>query len=243
MASRQPDFLFRANRLLASLARDEYARLRDHLEPVKLAKGSTLFEVGDEVRHAYFLNGGMVSLLAVTAADAITQVAMVGGEGVVGVPSILRIRVMPYRVIVQLPCSAARIKAAALDAEFRRGGALADALLRYIHTLITQITQSAVCNRHHTIEKRLCRWLLISRDRAQSDLLPLTQESLAHMLGAQRPGVTAAAIALQDGGMISYRRGMIRIVNREGLAALSCECYQTVSEDIALFLTPKLHSR
>ena len=237
MTLRQQDiFPSAGNRLLASLPPPEYARLRNHLEPVHLPKSKVLFEVGDTVRRAYFLNSGMVSLLATTSEATDAQVAMIGSEGLVGVPAFLRCNVMPYRVTVQLPASALRIKAAALDAEFWRGGALTDALLRYLCMLVTQITQSAVCNRYHTIENRLCRWLLISQDRANSNVLPLTKETLAHMLGAQRTSVTAAASALQRAKVITYRRGEIRILDRERLAALSCECYEVISNEIARFL-------
>lgn len=225
-----------ANRLLASLPPPEYTRLRAVLEPVRLAKGVVLYDVGDSVRYAYFLNSGMVSLLAAADAHAVVQVAMVGNEGIVGIPAFLRVNVMPYRVTVQLPTDALRIRASVLSAEVNRCGALTDALLRYLHMLVTQITQSAVCNRYHTIEERLCRWLLLSRDRARSDMLPLTQETLAYMLGVQRTGVTAAAGALQHAGLIGYRRGKIRILDERGLAANACECYRVVSEELTQFV-------
>lgn len=237
MISRREDINFQIeNRLLASLPQAEYARLRALLEPVRLAKGSIIYEVGDSVRYAYFLTGGMVSLLAVTSDDQVAQVAMVGNEGMVGVPAFLRVNVMPYRVTVQLSATALRIKAAALAAEVNRCGALTDTLLRFLHMLLTQMAQTAVCNRYHRIEARLCRWLLISHDRADANLLPLTQQTLAHMLGVQRTGVTAVAGALQRAGLIHYRRGQIRILNHAGLEAAACECYQVIREELAQFL-------
>jgi CRP-like cAMP-binding protein len=227
---------FAANRLLASLPPPDYARLRAALEPVRLAKGFVLYEVGDPVRYAYFLTSGMVSLLATTGEHAAVQVAMVGNEGIVGIPAFLRVNAMPYRVTVQLPTTALRLRASVLNAEVNSCGALTDALLRYLHMLVTQITQSAVCNRYHTIEARLCRWLLLSSDRAHSDILPLTQETLANMLGVQRTGVTAAAGALQRARLINYRRGKIRILDARGLKGTACECYRVVSEELAQFM-------
>jgi CRP-like cAMP-binding protein len=227
---------FGANRLLAGLPSPDYTRLRAVLEPVRLAKGVVLYDVGESVRYAYFLTGGMVSLLGATESSALVQVAMVGDEGVVGIPAFLRVNVMPYRVTVQLPTTALRIRASVLSAEVNSCGSLTDALLRYLHMLVTQITQSAVCNRYHTIEERLCRWLLLSRDRARSDVLPLTQETLAHMLGVQRTGVTAAAGALQRKGLLSYRRGKIRLLDERGIKVTACECYRVVSEGIAQFM-------
>lgn len=233
---REDAHFFAANRLLASLPSHDYTRVRAGLEPVRLAKGLVLYDVGDSVRYAYFLTGGMVSLLATAGAHATVQVAMVGNEGIVGIPAFLRVNVMPYRVTVQLPTTALRVRASVLSAEVNTCGALTDALLRYLHMLVTQITQSAVCNRYHTIEERLCRWLLLSRDRAHSDVLPLTQETLANMLGVQRTGVSAAAGALQRAKLIGYRRGRIRILDDRGLKATACECYGVVSEGLARFV-------
>lgn len=236
MSSREVTYPFTENRILSRLPRADYERLRARLDPVRLPQGRILFEEGEVPRHAYFLAGGMASLLAATADGSTVQVAMVGGEGAVGVPALLGAGFMPYRVVMQLPGTALRIGVAALGAEFNRGAQLHDLLLRYLHTLITQITQSALCNRYHTIEERLCRWLLISRDRALSDLLPLTQESLAHMLGVQRTGVTAAAVALQRKGLIGYRRGRIRLLDWRGLEEASCECYGVITRGIEQYL-------
>jgi CRP-like cAMP-binding protein len=235
MSSCENSRLFTANRLLDCLSRAEYERLRPLLEPVRLRPGKVLYEVGDSVRYAYFLTSGMVSLLAATTDDDTVQIAMVGNEGLIGIPALLRNPVMPYRSLAQLPTTALRISAPTLSAQFERSSELQGVLLRYLHTLITQITQSALCNRYHTIEARLCRWLLISHDRMHSDMLPLTQEALAHMLGSQRTGVTAAAGVLQHAGLISYRRGKIRLLKRRELEAAACECYRIVSEQLAQF--------
>lgn len=236
MSSQKDASPFADNRILSRLPRADYERLRPRLEPVRLPRGRILFDEGDSPLHAYFLTGGMASLLATTADGDTVQVSMAGWEGVVGVPALLGAGLMPYRVVVQLPATAKRISAAALRAEFNRGGSLHELLLRYLHTLITQITQSALCNRYHTIEQRLCRWLLISRDRARSDTLELTQESLAHMLGSQRTGVAGAAAALQRRGLISYRRGRIKLLDVRGLEETSCECYGVISRVIEEYL-------
>jgi CRP-like cAMP-binding protein len=236
MASPKDIHPFNDNRLLASLPQDEYARLRPLLDPIRLPQGKVLYEAGDTVRHAYFLTSGMASLLATTADDTTVQVAMVGNEGLVGLPALVSPNFMPYRIVVQLPALALRLKASAFSVEFKRGGHLQEIILRYLLTLLTQITQSALCNRYHTIEERLCRWLLISRDRAQADQFALTQESLAYMLGAQRTGVTATASGLQRAGLISYRRGKIRLLDSKGLESASCECYRVISTQLAEFL-------
>src|ERR1041384_72112 len=163
---------FAANRLLARLSPADYQRLRPLFKPIRLTKGQILYDVGEPVNYAYFLTSGMVSLLAVTDEDLIVQVGMVGNEGMVGVPALFRTNIMPYRVTLQLPATALRINSVALNAEFNRNVALTDLLLRYLHTLVTQITQPPICHHYHTLEQRLCRWLLISRDRAHSDVLP-----------------------------------------------------------------------
>lgn len=236
MSRLESTYPFAENRLLSRLPRADYERLRPHLEPVRLPRGRVIYEAGEPVGHAYFLTGGMASMLVATADDDTVQVAMAGSEGAVGLPAVLGINVMPYQVMMQLKGSALRISASALGAEFGRGGALHDALLRYLHTLIAQITQSALCNRYHTIEQRLCRWLLISSERARSDLLELTQEALAHMLGSQRTGVTAAAATLRRMALIRYRHGRIQLLDRLGLEARSCECYGVIMQELEQYL-------
>lgn len=224
------------NRVLASLPHEEYERLRPYLEPVRLAPGKILYGAGDIVRHAYFPKGGMVSLLSMTEDGRTIEVGMIGCEGVAGIPVVLRVNRSPYQVMVQLPTGAARIKGETLRREFNRGGKLQDLLLRYTHTLLTQVAQSAACNRFHTVEERLCRWLLISRDRVQTDTLQLTQEFLSHMLGVPRTSVTMIAGSLQRDGLIRYSRGKITILDPGGLETASCECYRVVREEIGHFL-------
>ena len=225
------------NRLLSALPHEEYARLQPHLEFVHLSKRRALYEAGDLIRHAYFLNSGMGSLLALTQGGASVEIAMVGNEGMLGLPVVLRARSTPYRIMVQIPGDAFRIKADAIRVEFKRGGKLQDLLLSYTHALITQISQSAVCNRFHTMEKRLCRWLLIAHDRVDGDTFHLTQEIISYMMGTPRTGVTMAAGALQDAGLIAYKRGKITIIDRSGLEEAACECYRIVAESLEHFLT------
>lgn len=227
---------FARNRILSALHRREYANLFAQLEPARLARGRTLYEFGAPVRHAYFLTGGMVSLLSIAQNGATTEVSMVGSEGLLGVPIILGVDAAPYRVTVQLPGTALRLGAEALRREFHRGGQLQALVLRYIHLLILQISQSASCNRFHTIEQRLCRWLLISRDRLDSDRIDLTQEALSHMLGAPRPRVTLAVGALKRVGLIRHTRGSIVILDGPRLEAASCECYKVVKGGISHLL-------
>jgi CRP-like cAMP-binding protein len=224
------------NRLLAALPRKEYERLSPHLELVRLTPGKILYSAGDVVRHAYFPKGGMVSLLSTTESGRTIEVGMIGNEGMTGIPIILRSRVAAYQVIVQLAGNALRIKGEALRAEFDRGGRLQDLLLRYAHALLMQVAQSAACNRFHTVEERLCRWLLVSHDRVQTDTIHLTQEFLSYMLGVPRTSVTQFAVALQKEGVIKYTRGRINILDRTRLEANSCECYRLVREGLREFL-------
>jgi CRP-like cAMP-binding protein len=238
MSSGKPLAQHTSNLLLSALSPEEQTRLSLHLEPVMLPKGKTLYEIGERVTHAYFITSGMASLLSMTGEGETVQVAMVGNEGVVGVPAILRIQTSPYRIHVQIPCTAFRVKAAVLNAEFLRGGNLQESLLRYLHALLTHVTQSAICNRYHSVEQRLCRWLLMTSDNSTTESLTLTQVSLADMIGAQRTGVTMTATALQRRGLINYQRGKIRILNRPAMESVSCECYQIIREQLRTFLVP-----
>ena len=224
------------NRLLASLPREEYDRLIPEMETVKLPQGRLLYEASGVIRHSYFLKGGMASILALTENGSAVEVGMVGNEGVVGLPAILRADIMPYRVIMQLPANAVRVRVSVLRAEFNRGGKFQDQTLRYANTLLSQLSQSAACNRFHTMEARLCRWLLVSRDRVHTDTINLTQEFLSHMIGAARPRVTTVAGKLQRAGLIRYNRGKIQIIDRAGLAASACECYNIVRQQIDHYL-------
>lgn len=227
---------FSQNRILADLPREEQEPLRPYRETVRLAKGQVLYNAEGFIRHLYFPMGGMISLLSTTRDGACIEVGMIGNEGVAGLPALLGINTAPYRVIVQIPGNAIRVRADALKRVFDNGGRLRDLLLKYTHTLLLQIAQSAACNRFHTVEERLCRWLLISHDRVNSDTIHLTQEFLAFMLGVPRTSVTAVAGKLQQAGLIRYSRGKIVITDRARMEAASCECYDVIREDIRLFL-------
>ena len=228
------------NKLLAALPANEYERLSPHLESVHLPKGKIIYHAGDEVRNAYFINEGQASLLSITREGATIEVAMVGNEGMIGIPSILRSHRMPYEVMVQLPVKTAlRVRAGVIREEFNRCGKLQDLLLRYTQVLLSQITQSAVCNRFHSSEQRLARWLLISNDIAKSGTFFLTHEFLSHMLGTTRTGVTMAAGALQHKDLIRYSRGKMTILDRDGLEDASCECYEVIKEELDTFIERK----
>ena len=224
------------NRLLAVLPRPEYERLSPYLELVRLTPGRILYDVGDTVHYAYFPKDGMISLLSITEDGRTIEVGMVGNEGMTGIPIILRCNVAPYRVMVQFAGKALRLREDALKAEMSRSKPFQELLLCYTHALLSQIAQSAACNRFHTVEARLCRWLLVSRDRLLTDTLPLTQEFLSHMLGVPRTSVTAVARALQERKLIKYSRGKIVILNRAGIESHSCECYRIVRSEIEHFL-------
>lgn len=233
--SKTPDNPF-TNRLLAALPREEYKRLSPHLEPVRLTPGQILYNAGEIVRHAYFPMGGMICLLSTTEDGRTIEVGMIGSEGMAGIAAVLKANSAPYHIMVQLAANALRIRENRLREEFCRGGHLQDLLLRYTHTILTQIAQSAACNRFHTVVERLCRWLLVSRDRVQTDTLHLTQEFLSQMLGVPRTSVTMIAGALQEQGLIRYSRGKIYILDRRRLEAASCECYRLIREEISHFL-------
>ncbi|HEY9405524.1 MAG TPA: Crp/Fnr family transcriptional regulator [Pyrinomonadaceae bacterium] len=224
------------NRILAGLPSAQYEQLRRDLEVVRLAQGKILYNAGDTVRYAYFPKGGMLSLLSTTQDGRTIEVGSIGSEGFVGIPVILRVNKAPYQVMVQLPSQAMRIRGDLLREAFNRGGKLQDLLLRYTHTLLSQVTQSATCNRFHTVEERLCRWLLVTHDCAQLDVLALTQEFISHMLGVPRTSVTMIASTLQKSGCIRYKRGRIIILDRRMLEASACECYRLVREEMVTFL-------
>ena len=231
-----PSRLPPGNRLLAALPRPELERLRLAFKHVHLAKGQTLYHAGDAINYVYFPASGMCSLLAATEGGALLEVGIVGYDGFVGLPAILHTNIMPYHVIVQLATNAYRISAVALRAEFDRCGQLQVLLLRYTNTLLAQISQTAVCNRFHSTEKRLGRWLLISLDVVGSDTIPLTQEFLSYMLGVPRTGVTLAAGNLQRRGLISYSRGRIKVLNQEKLEQAACECHRVVRAETTRIL-------
>jgi CRP-like cAMP-binding protein len=223
------------NRVLAALPREEYERLSPHLEMIKIPTGKIVYHVGEHMRYAYFPKRGMFSLLSTTGDGRTIEVGTIGSEGMTGTPLILRGDTTPYQVVVQLAINAVRIKGSVLREEFKRGGRLQDLLLRCANAHINQIVKSAACNRFHTVEERLCRWLLVCRDCVQTDTIHLTQECLSHMLGVPRSSVTAAAGALQDRRLIRYNRGEITLLERPRLEAASCECYRLVREDFRDF--------
>ena len=191
-----------------------------------------MFEAGGHVSHAYFPVSGMASLLSVTPDGRSVEVAVVGCEGMVGLPAILGEGNSPYQAMAQLPSEAVQVSARALRSEFERGGRLKELLLGHALTLLTQVTQSAACHRFHTLEQRLARWLLTTRGHAGADRFRLTQEFLSYMLGVPRTSVTALAVSMQREGLIGYSRGGITILDARRLEAASCECYRVVTRQI-----------
>src|SRR5919198_1056003 len=219
------------NRLLARLPRDEYERILPHLERVSFSLGEVVYESGGQMAHVYFPTNAIISLLYVMENGSSAEMGVTGNDGLVGIALFMGGDSMPNRAVVQSAGDAVRMRAKVLQDEFKRGGAFQRLLLRYTQALITQMSQTAVCNRLHAIEQQLCRWLLLSRDRLDSDELVMTQELIANMLGVRREGVTAAAGRLQEQGLISYVRGRIRILDRPGLEAVGCEWYRGVREE------------
>ena len=228
--------LARRNRILAALPDKEFARLLPHLESVRLEKGEIVYLTGDDIQYAYFLDSGLLTFLSTTETGSTIEVAMVGNEGLVGLPVILRNRIIPYEVMVQFPSEAFKLRAEALQEEFDRGETLHEWVLRYINVLMAQIAQSSICNRFHSFEQTLSRWLLTVHDRAKSDSLNLTHETISHALGVPRTAVTMAAGALQRAGVIRYSRGKIFILHHRKLEANSCECYRIISNELRYFL-------
>jgi CRP-like cAMP-binding protein len=220
------------NHLLAALPAADYKRLLPHLEPVNLPLGLVIFESGSKLRHLYFPATGIVSLLYAMENGASTEIAVIGNEGTVGIALFMGGESTPTRAVVQSAGHGYRLKAAALKTEFGLGGALQHLLLRYTQALIAQMTQTAVCNRHHSVDQQLCRWLLLSLDRLSSNELKMTQELIANMLGVRREGVTEAAGHLQQDGLIHYSRGHITVIDRPKLEKRVCECYAVVKNEV-----------
>lgn len=219
------------NRLLSVLTGEERERLLPNLQPVAFAVGEVIYESGAELGYIYFPTTCVISFIYTMENGSTAEMGLAGNDGVVGVALFLGGDTTPNRAVVQVAGGAFRMKANVLRDEFARGGAMQSLLLRYTQVLITQISQTAVCNRLHSEEKRLCRWLLLSHDRVQSDELAITQESLSHLLGGRRESVTVAARHLQHAGLIRYNRGHIKILNRSGLEAVACECYRIVKQE------------
>ena len=221
----------RQNHLLAALPADEYAHLFPHLELVPMPLGDVLYESGIEMRHVYFPTTSIVSLLCVMEDGASAEIAVVGNEGIVGVSLFMGGETTPSRAVVQSAGHAYRLQGQLLKDEFYRAGPMQRLLLRYTQALLTQMAQTAVCNRHHSLDQQLCRWLLLSLDRLPSNELIMTQELIANMLGVRREGVTEAAGHVQKAGLIEYHRGRITVRDRPGLEARSCECYAVVKKE------------
>lgn len=228
------------NRLLAALSTSEYQRLVPHLEFVPLSLKQILYDSGEVLRYIYFPNNqAIVSLVSTMENGSTVEVGLVGNEGMVGIPVILGGNCTNNQAIVQMAGSAMRMNARLLKSEFERGGELQRQLLLYTQALLTLVSQTAVCNRLHTVEERLSRWLLSVQERIHSDELPLTQELISHMLGTRRAGVTVAAGTLSKAGMIRSTRGRITIVNQEDLEATSCECYRLIKAEFERLLSPQ----
>jgi CRP-like cAMP-binding protein len=223
------------NRILAGLSRKEYARILPDLARVTLSSGQVLYEPGGAMSSAYFLDTAMVSILSLAEDGTSIEVSVVGDEGVIGIPIVLRSHRLPYKIVVQGAGIAWRMKADVLRKEFDRCGPLHKLVLHYLHTLIVVLSQSGACNRFHTIRQRFCRWMLTSQDRARSSEIQSTQESLSQMLGINRGSASQAASALQRAGLIRYRRGRITILDRSGLEAAACECYGIVKGEVDRF--------
>ena len=220
-----------ANQLLAALPRKEYRRLLPEMEQVPLAFGDILYEPGDNITHVYFPDKGIISLLSQVESEKLLEVGVVGKEGVAGLPVVLGVRASLNRGLVQSAGTAMMMKATVLQREFKRDGVLQRLLHRYLHSLLTQISQSAVCNRFHMVDARLARWLLMTHDRVESDAFRLTQEFLSNMLGVRREAVSKAAGDLQKRGFVNYSRGYITVLDRAGLEATACRCYRLIKDE------------
>ena len=219
------------NLILAALPRTEYERIVPALQPVELSPGRVLCESGRPLSHVYFPNSGMVSLVSRAGGRSFVEVGMIGSEGIVGVGAIIGPNRMLQRALVQLRGDAIKMKLSAVKKEFNKGGKLQRLVLRFVHLLHFQVTQSAVCNRFHPAEGRLCRWLLTCRDRLNSNEVPLTQEFLSQMLGAARPMLSLTAANLRKAGLIQYTRGRITILDPTRLKSRACECYRIVTNE------------
>jgi CRP-like cAMP-binding protein len=225
------------NQLLAALPTAEFERLAPHLELVPMLLGETLYEPGGKLQHVCFPTSGVVSLLINLESGASAEIAGVGNEGMLGISLFMGGDTTPSSAVVQTAGHGYRLKAALLKQEFNRAGLLQRLLLRYTQALVTQMCQTAACNRHHSIEQQLCRWLLLTLDRMPSNELVMTQELVAAALGVRREGVTEAAGNLQRAGIIRYRRGHITVLRRAGLEAGACECYAVVKTELARLLS------
>jgi CRP-like cAMP-binding protein len=219
------------NHLLAALPSSVREQWAPQLESVQLPLGEVLYESGGTLSHVYFPTTAIVSLLYVMEDGASAEIAVVGNEGIVGISLFMGGESTPSRAVVQSAGRGLRLKARVLKDEFNRAGPVLHLLLRYTQALITQMAQTAACNRHHSLDQQLCRWLLLSLDRLQGDELVMTQELIANMLGVRREGVTEGALKLQNAGLIRYARGRITVLNRAGIEKRTCECYAVVKRE------------
>ena len=219
------------NQLLAAMPEAEWKRWLPDIEAVDLPLGEVLYEPGTTLSHVYFPTTAIISLLYVLENGASAEIAVVGKEGLVGISLFMGGESTPSRAVVQSAGKGFRLPAQAMKDEFNRGGAVLHLLLRYTQALITQMSQTAVCNRHHSLDQQLCRWLLLSLDRLEGSELVMTQELISNMLGVRREGVTEAALQLQSAGLIKYSRGRISVLDRPGIEKRSCECYAVVKNE------------
>jgi len=217
------------NRLLAQLPQEDYERLEPHLKPVTLKSKQILYDVGQPINYVYFPIKSLISVVVLMEDGEPAEAGLIGYEGMSGIPILLGQRTSSQRNIVQSPNGALRLETKYLKEEYNRGGVLKDLLLRYLHSFLLQVSQTAGCNGRHKLDQRLARWLLMVQDRVQSSEFLLTQEFISQMLGVYRPGVSIAANTLQRAGLIDYHRGKIKVLNRDGLEQSSCECYAAVS--------------
>ncbi|HYX28882.1 MAG TPA: Crp/Fnr family transcriptional regulator [Pyrinomonadaceae bacterium] len=224
------------NRLLAALPADEYERVLPNLRPVSFSLGEVVYEFAGQLDFVFFPTTSIISLLYTMENGSTAEMGLTGNDGIVGIALFMGGGTMPNRAVVQSAGGAFKMKAKLLQTEFALGGTFQRLLLRYTQALITQISQTAVCNRLHSVEQQLCRWLLLSHDRLNTNELVMTQELLANMLGVRREGVTVAAGRLQDDGAISYVRGRILILDRDKLEATVCECYRVVRDEVERLL-------
>jgi len=228
------------NHLLAALPDAEWQRWLPHLEPVEMPLGQVLYEAGGTLSHVYFPTTAIISLLYVMENGASAEIAVVGNEGIVGISLFMGGDSTSSRAVVQSSGLGLRLRAQIMKDDFNRAGPVLHLLLRYTQALITQMAQTAVCNRHHSLDQQLCRWLLLSLDRLEGNELVMTQELIANMLGVRREGVTEGALKLQQAGLIRYARGHISVLDRDGLEKRSCECYAVVKKEYDRLLPQKL---
>ncbi len=228
------------NHLLAALPNAEWQRWLPQLEWIEMPLGQVLYESGNILKHVYFPTTAIVSLLYVMENGASAEIAVVGNEGIVGISLFMGGESTPSRAVVQSAGQGFRLKAQVIKDEFNRAGPVMHLLLRYTQALITQMAQTAVCNRHHSLDQQLCRWLLLSLDRLRGNDLVMTQELIANMLGVRREGVTEAALKLQTVGLIRYARGRISVLDRNGLEKRTCECYEVVKKEYDRLLPNRL---